>query len=55
MTNDQNQRWLKSPFNGQVWPVPADVNDAMYAALLKAGFTEMAPKKEKRAGPERAA
>lgn len=40
------QRWLKSPFNGEPWPVPPTVDEAMYAALLKAGFTEMPPKRE---------
>jgi hypothetical protein len=54
------QRYLKSPFNGEAWPVPPDVNAAMYAALLQAGFTEIpatpetTAKKEKR-GPDRAA
>lgn len=41
------QRWLKSPFNGEAWPVPPDVNEAMYAALLQAGFTEIPDKKRK--------
>ncbi len=32
------QRWLKSPFNGEAWPVPPAVNAVMYDALIKAGF-----------------
>jgi hypothetical protein len=48
-------RRLKSPFNGEEWPVPPEVNPVMYAALLQAGFTEIPAKKEKRAGSDRAA
>jgi len=32
------QRLLKSPFNGETWPVPTGITPVMYEALLKAGF-----------------
>jgi hypothetical protein len=37
-------RLLRSPFNGQAWPVPPEVTPEMYEALIKAGFTPMATK-----------
>ena len=38
------QRYLRSPFNGEKWPVPPDMSDEMYAELLKCGFKEIVPK-----------
>ena len=33
-------RYLKSPFNGELWPVPAGESDEFVQELLKRGFTE---------------
>lgn len=42
------QRYLKSPFNGEAWPVPPELTPAMYEALLERGFEEIpAPKLRK--------
>lgn len=47
---EPSQRWLRSPFNGQAWPVPPDVTPVMLDALIKAGFqpVEDKPAKESR-------
>lgn len=42
---------LRSPFNGEAWPVPPTVDGVMYAALVKAGF-EPIPEKKKAAPPK---
>ena len=32
-------RWLKSPFNGELWPVPPDLTPEMYDHMVHvAGF-----------------
>ena len=43
-------RLLRSPFNGEAWPVPPDMPDEMYAALVERGFVPIVPesKREKR-------
>lgn len=42
---------MRSPFNGELWPVPPEVNEVMYQALIKAGFEPVTekpkPRKEK--------
>lgn len=42
---------MKSPFNGEVWIVPPEVTDAMYAELVKRGFEPIPDDKPK---PEKA-
>lgn len=44
---------LRSPYNGEAWTVPPDVNDVMYQALLRAGFTPIQPPKPKKPKDER--
>ena len=46
-TPTESPRLLRSPFNGEAWPVPPEVDAAMYDALLKAGYTPI-PDKTKR-------
>lgn len=29
------QRWLKSPFNGEAWPVPPDLRPEQYDYMVK--------------------
>jgi hypothetical protein len=41
-------RLLRSPFNGEAWPVPPDMPTTMYDALVERGFVPIEPKKEKR-------
>jgi hypothetical protein len=45
------QRWLKSPFNGERWPVPPDMTPAMYDAIVQRGFEpiEEKPKRKDKA------
>lgn len=42
-------RWLKSPFNGELWPVPADLTSEQYEYMVhSAGFVPFEPKPVKR-------
>jgi len=43
-TSTEPQLRLRSPFNGEAWPVPPEVTPEMLEALLKAGFTKIPPK-----------
>jgi hypothetical protein len=47
-TTTEPLRILKSPFNGEAWPVPPDMTPEMYDALITRGFKPIEPKKEKR-------
>lgn len=46
---EPGQRFLRSPFNGELWPVPPEVTPDMYAELVKRGFAETQPKPKKAA------
>lgn len=48
-TPTELSRLLKSPFNGELWPVPPDMTPAMYDELIKRGFTpvQAKPKRDK--------
>ena len=44
------QRWLKSPFNGELWPCPPDLTPAQYDYMVQVGgFIPVEPAKPKRA------
>ena len=40
-------RLLRSPFNGEAWPVPPDMPEDMYAALVERGFVPIVPESKK--------
>lgn len=34
-TPTESPRLLRSPFNGEVWPVPPDLTEAQYAYMIR--------------------
>jgi hypothetical protein len=46
------QRWLKSPFNGELWPVHPELTVEQYDYMVKVGFVpvDKPPAKAKPSG-----
>ena len=45
----QPTRWLKSPFNGEAWPVPPELTREQYDYMVhSAGFVPIEPKPVKK-------
>ena len=47
-TPTEPSRLLRSPYNGEAWPVPPDMTPEMYDALIQRGFTPIAVKSKRK-------